>query len=97
MRGQHVVARCALHSDELVLGGGFAGVQDLNAVLLPVGQVHEDGLEVADALRSLQHRPQGVGVAFLQAAFPHIHDEPRMGAVDVVAAAKQGRVLVQEG
>ncbi|MNL37107.1 hypothetical protein D3C87_1592310 [compost metagenome] len=97
MRGQDVVAGRILDADELILRRCLARVQDLDRILLAVGQVDEHRTEVPDALGVLQRLLDDLGVGLLQPALADIHDEPGMGAVDEVAPAKQRRPFVQEG
>ena len=96
VRCQHVFTAGALDRGEIVLGRNLAHRNQLQAIGLAVGCVHEQVAEVARAFRPAELVTQRVDIARPHCSIGQVHDEARVAAVVIVAAAEHGGRLVEQ-
>jgi len=94
MRREDVIAARALNRGEVVLGGHLAYRDQLDAILLAVGRIHEQVAEVARALRFLERFTHRINVGLALCGIGHVEYEARVASVVVVAPTEQrGRAI----
>src|SRR5699024_8662590 len=86
-----VVAGDALDVVEVVFGGDFGYGDQLDAVLLALGRVHEQVAEVTRALAFLERLAHGVDVLLVLSRIVDVEDIASVAAVEIVAAPEQRR------
>lgn len=95
---QHVIAGHTLDPGELISDRHLTDRDHLQAVLLPIGRVHEQVLEIARPARLPQRVAQRVHVQALGLGVGHVEDVAGVRTVVVILPAEQrGRLVQQRG
>ncbi|MNT48754.1 hypothetical protein D3C72_1855510 [compost metagenome] len=97
MAGELVIPAHVLDAEEVILGGHLGHRDQLDPVLAAAWRVEQQVAEVAGPLALAQGFFELGDVPLVLHRVGDVHDEARVAAVLVVAAAEQGGRLVEQG